>query len=303
MNHSELPLYPFIKDYLSSLKVERNLSANTINSYKTDLNQLAAFLSRINVDDYTKITPANLKSFFKMLSSLGLSSSSLARYFSSVKGFFIYLLLHDYIFNNPMDKLTPPKPIKKLPVVLSISEVNAILKIPDIADKFGLRNRTILEVFYACGLRISELLNIKHSDCFLEDGIIRVLGKGNKERFVPVGAEAINFINLYLLNSRPLLEKKGKSLSFLFLSSRGTKLSRMAIWKIVNYCVSEAKINKNIHPHTFRHTFATHLIEGGADLRAVQEMLGHADISTTQIYTHIDPDFIKQEHKMHHPRG
>ncbi|MHC1736800.1 MAG: site-specific tyrosine recombinase XerD [Ignavibacteriaceae bacterium] len=303
MIRSKSPLYPFIKDYLSSLKVERNLSYNTINSYKSDLTQLISFLSGINLNDYTQITPAHLKSFFKKLTSLKLSSSSVARYFSSVKGFFIHLLLHDFIINNPMDKLTPPKPAKQLPVVLTLSEVNAILEIPDLSDKFGLRNRAILEVFYACGLRISELLNIKHSDCFLDDGIIRVLGKGNKERFVPVGSEAVNFINKYMINSRPLLEKKGISLSYLFLSTRGTKLSRMGVWKIVHYCVTEAKINKDIHPHTFRHTFATHLIEGGADLRAVQEMLGHADISTTQIYTHIDPDFIKQEHKMHHPRG
>lgn len=303
MNQSVNPLYPFMKDYLSSLKVERNLSANTINSYRIDLLQFINFLAGINVTDYNLVTPAHLKSFFKELSSSGLSASSVARYFSSVKGFFIHLLLHDYILNNPMDKLNPPKQMKRIPVVLTLSEVNAMLEIPDLRDKFGLRNRTILEVFYACGLRISELINIKLSDCFLEESIIRVLGKGNKERLVPIGSEAINYINNYLLNSRPFLEKKGKSLSYLFLSTRGTKFSRMGIWKIVDYCARESKINKDIHPHTFRHTFATHLIEGGADLRAVQEMLGHADISTTQIYTHIDPDFIKQEHKMHHPRG
>jgi len=303
LSDPENNLTPFLKDYLSSLKVEKNLSDNTINSYRTDLTLCIEFLSDSGIRDLSTVTTADLRAFFKQLSSSGLSATSVARYFSSVKGFFIHLLLQDYIRINPMDKLNPPKLPNRIPVVMTLPEVNAILAIPDTEDTFGLRNRTMLEVFYACGLRISELINIKLSDCFLEDGIIRVLGKGNKERLVPIGSEAIKYIEQYLVKSRPSLEKKGKSLSFLFLSNRGTKLSRMGIWKILRKCVEEAQINKDIHPHTFRHTFATHLIEGGADLRAVQEMLGHADISTTQIYTHIDPEFIKQEHKMYHPRG
>ena len=167
----------------------------------------------------------------------------------------------------------------------------------------GIRDKTILEVFYACGLRISELISLKLSDLFLSEEMIRVFGKGSKERIVPIGSSAINWIQTYLTNSRPLLSKTTKSENYLFLNNRGTRLSRMGVWKLVDRYIRKSGIEKPIHPHTFRHSFATHLIEGGADLRSVQEMLGHADISTTQIYTHIDREFIKQVHKQFHPRG
>ncbi len=167
----------------------------------------------------------------------------------------------------------------------------------------GLRDKAILETFYACGLRVSELINLKLSDLFFEEEIIRAFGKGSKERLIPIGSSAREWITNYLKQSRPLLQKKMKSENYLFLNSRGSKFSRMGIWKIVERYVKEAGIEKEVHPHTFRHSFATHLLEGGADLRAVQEMLGHADISTTQIYTHIDREYIKQVHKDFHPRG
>jgi len=175
--------------------------------------------------------------------------------------------------------------------------------LPDIENKLGIRDKAILELFYACGTRVSELLNLKIGDLFLKEEIIRVFGKGSKERLIPIGSSAINWIEQYLIKSRPLLMKKSKSENYLFLNSRGSKLSRMGVWKIIDRYVKEAGIAKEVHPHTFRHSFATHLLEGGADLRAVQEMLGHADISTTQIYTHIDRDYIKQVHKQYHPRG
>jgi integrase/recombinase XerD len=190
---------------------------------------------------------------------------------------------------------------RKLPQVLSIEEIDLILKQPDLTDKYGIRDRAILELLYSSGLRVSELINLKISDIFFDEELLRIFGKGSKERIVPFGQSAKKQLTEYLQKSRPLLEKRDKSKNFVFLNSRGGKLSRMSIWQIVNKYVKQAKILKEVHPHTFRHSFATHLIEGGADLRAVQEMLGHADISTTQIYTHIDRDFVRQEYIEHHP--
>lgn len=293
----------FIREYLATLKLERNLSENTIASYKNDLSSLVNFLKDDGVDDPSKITSQKLVDFFGVLTKLGLSSRSSARYYSSIKGFFGYLFSSGYIQINPMEKLSAPKLSKNLPNVLNINEIEAILLSPDTNKKLGLRDKALLETFYACGLRVSELINLKVSDLFLNEDMIRVFGKGSKERYVPIGSSAIKWIEEYLKNSRPLLEKKAKSQHILFLNSRGTKLSRMGVWKIVNNYAELAGIKKEVHPHTFRHSFATHLLEGGADLRAVQEMLGHVDISTTQIYTHIDRDYIKQVHRDYHPRG
>lgn len=293
----------FLKEYLAHLKLEKNLSINTIASYKNDLNSFITFLKKFSIDDPSSVSSDHISSFFKALKKIGLSGSSSARYFSSLKGFFLYLLKNKYILKNPIEKISAPKISKKLPSVLEINEVEKILAAPNIEDKFGLRDRAILELFYACGTRVSELINLKVNDLFFNDEIIRVLGKGSKERIIPIGSSAINWITEYLKKSRPLLMKKIKSENYLFLNSRSSKLSRMGIWKIIHRYVKESGITKDVHPHTFRHSFATHLLEGGADLRAVQEMLGHADISTTQIYTHIDRDYIKQVHKQYHPRG
>ncbi len=293
----------FLKEYLADLGLEKNLSKNTIESYRNDLSSLFRFLENYNINDPSEVNYENLIAFFKALKDTGLNSRSAARYYSSIKGFFKYLLANKYIISNPIEKVSPPKLAKNLPPVLSVNEIDAILSKPDIEDKLGLRDRAVLETFYACGVRVSELINLKISDLFLKEEVIRVLGKGSKERFIPIGSSAINWINKYLIKSRPMLEKKMKSGNYLFINGRGGKLSRMGIWKIVDRYVREAGIQKEVHPHTFRHSFATHLLEGGADLRAVQEMLGHADISTTQIYTHIDREYIKQVHKEFHPRG
>lgn len=296
-------LSPFLEDYLSSLSIEKNLSSNTISSYRTDLLLFINYLKSQKIDDFESVNNKIINSFFIQLSKLELASNSIARYHSSVNGFFNYLLLSDFITKNPVESVDKPKQKKQIPVVLSIQEMNQILEQPNTENSAGLRDRTILEVFYACGLRISELIGLKLSDLILDDEIIRVFGKRAKQRLVPIGSEARAFVSDYLVKSRPFFEKKGKSFNFLFLNNRGTHFSRMGIWKIVSKYVVMADIKKEVHPHTFRHTFATHLIEGGADLRAVQEMLGHADISTTQIYTHIDNSFIKQEHRLYHPRG
>lgn len=293
----------FLKEYLAHIKLEKNLSQNTVVSYKNDINAFISFLKDSSVDDPSNITSDHIRRFFKTIKELGLSGSSSARYFSSLKGFFLYLLKNKYILKNPIEKITAPKISKKLPGVLNIPEIEKILSAPKVQDKLGLRDKTILELFYACGTRVSELINLKVNDLFFDDEIIRVFGKGSKERLIPIGSSAIKWIGKYLKKSRPLLMKKSKSENNLFLNSHGTKLSRMGIWKIIDKYVKEAGIKKKVHPHTFRHSFATHLLEGGADLRAVQEMLGHADISTTQIYTHIDRDYIKQVHKQYHPRG
>ena len=293
----------FVREYLATLKLERNLSENTITAYKNDLTSFLNFLKDAGVQDPSQTSSKLLNDFFGLLTRLGLSSRSAARYYSSVKGFFGYLLSNAYIEINPMEKISAPKVNKSLPNVLNINEIESILSQPDIEKKLGLRDKALLETFYACGLRVSELIDLKISDLYLSEEMIRVFGKGSKERFVPIGSSAIKWIEEYLKNSRPLLEKKAKSQHVLFLNNRGTKLSRMGVWKIVNKNAASAGIKKEVHPHTFRHSFATHLLEGGADLRAVQEMLGHVDISTTQIYTHIDRDYIKQIHRDFHPRG
>ena len=293
----------FLENYLAVLRLEKNLSGNTIVSYKNDIINFIQFLQNYNIDDPQRIKYNHLAEFFKFLNDAGLTSTSSSRYHSSLKGFFAYLYQSDYITQNPVEKIPSPKLSKKLPQVLSINEIDAILSEPDVEKKLGLRDKALLEIFYACGIRVSELINLKISGLYFKEGIIRVLGKGSKERLVPVGRSAVKWVNEYLKQSRPLLEKRNKSENYLFLNIRGSKLSRMGVWKIVDHYVKAAKIDKEVHPHTFRHSFATHLLEGGADLRAVQEMLGHADISTTQIYTHIDRDYIKQVHRDFHPRG
>jgi len=293
----------FLKEYLNVLRLEKSLSDNTIFSYRNDLKSLIGFLESEKINDFSQVDHKLLNSFFVMLQDVGLNRTSAARYYSSIKGFFNYLFTNRYINANPIEKVSPPKLSKSLPSVLTIEEIESILSVPDTNDKLGLRDKSILEVFYACGLRVSELIELKVSNLFFDEEIIRVFGKGSKERLVPIGSSAIKWTREYLIKSRPLLEKKMKSEGFVFLNIRGAKLSRMGVWKIVERYVKEAGIKKDVHPHTFRHSFATHLLEGGADLRAVQEMLGHADISTTQIYTHIDRDYIKQVHRDFHPRG
>jgi integrase/recombinase XerD len=293
----------FIKEYLTILRFEKNLSDNTIKSYENDLKKILSFFQENKINDFNDVTAELISKFFERQRNEGIDSATVARYMSSIKGFWEYLETNKYVEKNPTEKLVSVKKSRKLPSVLSVEEVDKIMNAPDTSDLLGLRDKAILELFYSSGLRVSELINLKTSDLFFADEVIRVFGKGSKERVVPIGSSAVEWITKYMKSSRPHLAKKNKSENFLFLNRRGTKLSRMWIWKIFKQYSKEAGIKKEIHPHTFRHSFATHLLEGGADLRAVQEMLGHSDISTTQIYTHIDREYVKQVHRDHHPRG
>lgn len=303
LKKKHIPNSIFLEEYLGVLKLEKNLSANTISAYDNDISALLNFFDQKNISDFSQVKQSDLNSFFRLLARLGLTGKSAKRYHSSLKGFFKYLFKSNYILKNPFERISAPKISKSLPAVLSFNEIDLILSQPDIEDKLGLRDKAMLETFYACGLRISELINLHIADLFFDEEVIRVFGKGSKERIVPIGSSAIKWINKYLNKSRIIIEKKDKSENILFLNFRGKKLSRMGVWKIVKKYTLAAEIKKEMHPHTFRHSFATHLLEGGADLRAVQEMLGHSDISTTQIYTHINRDYIKQIHKDFHPRG
>jgi len=296
-------LSQFLKEYLAYLKFEKNLSPHSVNSYESDISKFLTHLSDAGISDLNEIKSNDISEYFEILRDLGISSSTSARYLSAIKGFFKYLSSQEYIEKDPAEILSARITERKLPTVLSFEEINKIIEAPDTSKLLGIRDRAILELFYSCGLRVSELINLKISDLYFDDEVIRVLGKGSKQRIIPIGSSAVEWVTEYLKKARPSLEKKLKSENIIFLNKRGTKLSRMGIWKIVDRYVKEAGIEKEFHPHTFRHSFATHLLEGGADLRAVQEMLGHADISTTQIYTHIDKDFIKQIHRDYHPRG
>ncbi len=293
----------FIDEYLAVLKLEKNLSDNSVISYVSDLTRLLNFLEEKKIKDYSEVDHSVILQFLQLLKSDGLTGTSASRYLSSLRGFFSYLYANKYIEKDPTEKISPAKVVRKLPEVLSFNEIEKILEQPDTNQKLGLRDKSILELFYSSGLRVSELIELKISDLFLDDEVIRVLGKGSKQRIVPIGSSAVNWLKEYMVKSRPHLEQRIKSKNYIYLNSRGTKLSRMGVWKIVERYANQAGINKEVHPHTFRHSFATHLLEGGADLRAVQEMLGHSDISTTQIYTHIDREYVKQVHRDFHPRG
>lgn len=293
----------FLREFAASLKFERNLSDNTLDAYTRDLNGLLAFLKERGVTDWSDADAPTLQAYLKTLYDLGLSTRSAARRVSSIKSFYNWLAANDYIERNPADKLDAPKLSRKLPDVLSVEEIEQMFATADLANPRGVRDRAILETFYACGLRVSELIGLTLSNVFFDDRVVRVFGKGAKERLVPIGSSAVTYLREYLKRGRPILNKHAAGENVVFLNARGGRLSRMGVYNIVANAARDAGIERKIHPHTFRHSFATHLIEGGADLRAVQEMLGHVDISATQIYTHVDRQFVKEEHRRYHPRG
>jgi integrase/recombinase XerD len=300
-----------VDEYLHFLSLEKNASRNTIASYRLDLQRYVSFLVDGSVNDVKDVTEEQAAGFLRTLRDRGLSPRSVTRCLSSLKGFHKFLVAEGMATQNPVEGIDAPKLERALPDVLSPSEVESILNQCQREAQAGggakrmlwLRDRAILEVLYATGMRVSELILLRQQDIAEDQGIVRVFGKGSKERLVPIGRPALRWIAHYRAECRSLLGSRGSGQDVLFLNARGKPMTRMAIWKIVQAYTRKAGIKKEVHPHTFRHSFATHLLEGGADLRAVQEMLGHSDISTTQIYTHIDREYLKEVHRTFHPRG
>jgi integrase/recombinase XerD len=297
----------YCNQYLHFLSLEKNASPNTLASYKLDITRYLQFLESRKIADLNQVTRDHAAEFLVRLHEEGLSPRSVNRSFSAVKGFHKFLVIDGITKTNPTDAITPPKLGRSLPGVLTQDEVDAILRQPKQTpqDRRGLwvRDRAILETLYATGMRVSELLTLRQADLQEDQGIVRVYGKGMKERLVPIGRSALRWIDRYRRECRVLLLRDYRSEDVLFLNARGTPMTRMAVWKIVQTYARQTGLRKEVHPHTFRHSFATHLLEGGADLRAVQEMLGHSDISTTQVYTHIDREYLKEVHRTFHPRG
>ena len=294
-----------VNEFKNYLKLERSLSNNSIDAYLLDIRKLTSFISE-NYSTSLSIENINvsiIESFIKYLFKSESSTYSQARIVSGLKSFFNYLLLEEKIDINPMELIDAPKLVRKLPETLSIQEIEIIINAVDLNSKEGMRNKAILETLYSCGLRVSELVNLKVQNLFLDIGFIKVFGKGMKERLVPIGTKAAECISIYMKEYRTNLNISEGFEGYLFINRRGKNLTRNMIFIIVKDLVKKAGLNKNISPHTFRHSFATHLIEGGADLRAVQEMLGHESITTTEIYTHLNKNYLKEVVNKFHPRS
>ena len=289
------------KKYKNYLLLERSLSPNSIEAYMADLAKLSDFLENEDLK-VESVTLDNLQQFVAQLYDLGINARSVARIISGIKSFYNFLALDGYIQTDPTELLETPKIGLKLPTVLSLNEIESLMSVIDLSVKEGQRNRAILETLYSCGLRISELTKLKFSDLFFDEGFIKVEGKGSKQRLVPISHTAINEINKYLYYRREMKIKKGSE-DVLFLSNRGTPISRIMVFHFIKEYADRAGIKKTISPHTFRHSFATHLLEGGANIRAIQLMLGHEKITTTEIYTHMDREYLRQEIIEHHPRN
>jgi integrase/recombinase XerD len=292
------------KGYENYLKLEKSLSQNSIAAYVNDINKLVSFLE----DNFDAVNPDKvklhqLKSFVEWLNERGVSPRTQARTISGIKSFYKYLLIEGTIESDPTALLESPKIGRKLPDILSMEEIDSLIGAIDLVKAEGQRNKAMLETLYSCGLRVSELVNLKITNLFFEQGFIKVEGKAGKERLVPVSGRAIEEINKYLNNYRKTLNVNKDSENVLFLNRRGRKLSRVMIFTIIKNLSEKVKLDKKISPHTFRHSFATHLINGGADLRAVQEMLGHESILTTEIYTHLDRDYLRTTIHQFHPRS
>ncbi len=293
----------YINGFESFLKLERSISNNSVIAYLHDINMLFNWLREQSIDKSpTELDLKDMQDFIKALNEIGLGANSQARIISGIKAFYKYLLLEDITDKNPTELLEAPRIGRKLPDTLNVDEIDSIIASIDRSTAEGERNVVLLEVLYGCGLRVSELVNLKISDLYPEEGYIRIIGKGNKERLVPLGKLAAKQIKLYLQEVRVHIMPKKEAQDILFLSNRGRALSRIMVFIIVKDATRKAGIRKNISPHTFRHSFATHLIENGADLRAVQEMLGHKSITTTEIYTHIDRRHLREAIDRFHPR-
>lgn len=297
----------YIKDFGHYLKLERSLSDNSVEAYVRDVEKLAQFTTLKHKDlAPEKISVKNLRDFLEYITDLGMSAQSQARILSGLKSFFKYLLFEGVIEKDPTTLIEGPRLGRKLPDTLSYHEIEKLLDAIDLSTPEGGRNRAMIEMLYSSGLRVSELVDLKINNIYADSGFLRVTGKGNKERLVPIGRDALRYLNIYLaeIRARPPHKppKKGDE-SFVFLNRNGGKLTRVMVFTIIKNLAAHTGLRKRISPHTFRHSFATHLIEGGADLRAVQEMLGHESITTTEIYTHLDRDYLRQVIQEFHPRS
>jgi integrase/recombinase XerD len=296
----------YLKNFKSYLTLERSLSENSIEAYLRDVGKLWEYLEIAGEPDIQPetITDKHIFNFFYYIGELGLENTSQARILSGLKAFFKYLLLEDIIKNDPLSLIVSPRVGRKLPATLSFPEIEKMLDAIDLSTNEGTRNRAILEVLYSSGLRVSELVEMKLTECFFDIGFLRIIGKGDKVRLVPIGRDALHYLKIYLESIRSQQDNiRPEAENYVFLNRRGNKLTRVMIFLIIKDLAAKCGIQKNISPHTFRHSFATHLIEGGADLRAVQEMLGHESITTTEIYTHLDREYLQQTIVEFHPRS
>lgn len=292
----------YIKDYQSYLRIERGLSKNTIENYSFDIERMCLFLERSQIEvSPIKISDETVQQFIYSVSK-EVNPRSQARIISGLKSFFNYLVFEDYRTDNPMELIETPKTGRKLPDTLSVEEIDRLIAAIDLSSNEGERNRAMLETLYGCGLRVSELIFLKISDLFFEEGFIKITGKGNKERFVPIGDLTQKYITIYQREIRSHLNIKKGNEDTLFLNRRGSQLTRAMIFTIIKDLAVKTGLNKNISPHTLRHSFATHLLENGADLRSIQLMLGHESITTTEIYVHLDRSFLKEVMHSFHPR-
>lgn len=292
----------FLERFDDFLSLEKGSAARTREAYARDVARFVSFGLLKGAASPVDVTPRLLREFVYQLKDLGLSPASIRRNVSAVRSYFRFLLGDGHLVRDPSERLDTPQRWRTLPEVLTVPEVQKLLAAPTMDDPLYFRDRAMLELAYGAGLRVSEWIGIGVRDALLDDGLVRVFGKGSKERLVPIGRTAIGALAIYIRELRPKLER-GAGRGLLFLNARGEPLTRMGAWKILRKYVLRAGITKAVSPHTLRHSFATHLLEGGADLRAVQEMLGHADISTTQIYTHVDREYLRQVHRRYHPRS
>lgn len=291
-----------LQSFLDHLSLERGLSPRTLDAYGRDVGRLIAFLREQGISRPGEATATHLREYVYQLKDQGLQATSIRRGISAIRTYFAFLLAEGVVVADPSERLEPPRVWRRLPGVLSRAEIERLLDAPDPADRLFWRDKAILEFAYASGVRVSELTSLRIRDISFEEAFASVFGKGAKERLVPIGRSAIRALDVYLRECRPRLEN-GRGEGVVFLNAHGRPLSRMGVWKILRKQVERAGIEKHVTPHTLRHSFATHLLEGGADLAAVQEMLGHADISTTQIYTHVDREYLRDVHRRFHPRA
>ncbi len=292
--------HPIVRKYLTFLKLEKSLSKHSVDAYLSDLQKLTEYAG--DVDKLLSLTSANLDEFLCQLRDCGIHARSQARILSGVKSFYRFLLIDDYLQNDPTELVDAPKLGRHLPEVLSVEEIDHIIRCIDLSAKEGQRNKAMIETLYSCGLRVTELVTLKLSNCYFDEEYVLVEGKGSKQRLVPISQKAIHEIQLWLTDRSVLDLKKGQE-DFVFLNRRGSGLSRSMVFRIIQELAGLAGITKTISPHTFRHSFATHLLEGGANLRVIQQMLGHESIQTTEIYAHMDKTYLRDQILRFHPRN